>query len=89
MEMVILVLMFIFGVVALVIFFHALSLESPDPILLLVEVMILQIIAILGLTFVVLKVWEQHILPDYAHKNSTEFFEKQTKPKKTTKKKSK
>jgi hypothetical protein len=37
--------------------------------------MILQIIAILGLTFIVLKVWEQHVIPEYVHKNAKMFFE--------------
>jgi hypothetical protein len=41
--------------------------------------MILQIVAILGLTFILLKVWEQHVIPEYVHKNAKMFFEEQEK----------
>lgn len=89
MELVILFLMFVFGLIAVIVFVNAMMQENPSPILLLVEVMILQIIAILGLTYVVLKVWEQHIIPDHVHKNSVEFFKESKKEKKPKAKKSK
>ena len=66
-----------FGVIAVYIFAHSLSLENPSPFLVIVVVMILQIIAILGLTFILLKVWEQHIMPEYVHKNTKMFFEEE------------
>ena len=58
-EALIVALMLIFGVVAAYVFFHALTLQTPSTVILLVEVMILQIIAILGLAFTVLKVYEE------------------------------
>ncbi len=68
-EGLIMALMVIVGVVAIYILFAAIEMPSPNPILLLVEIMLFQIIAILGLTLVVLKVWEQHAIPGYQHKN--------------------
>ncbi|MFT4311423.1 MAG: hypothetical protein ACMXX7_02245 [Candidatus Woesearchaeota archaeon] len=71
--------MAVFGGIAIYIFVHASSLNDPSPFLVVVVVMILQIIAILGLTFILLKVWEQHTIPEYVHKNAKMFFDESKK----------
>lgn len=58
-EALILALMLVFGIIAVYIFIDAMQQPSVSTVILLVEVMILQILAILGLTFAVLKVYEK------------------------------
>lgn len=69
-------LMLIVGVaVSYIVYAAVIAQHDPNVLILLVVIMLFQILAILGLTLVTLKVWEQHDLPGYVHKS------KQTKKK--------
>lgn len=62
-------LMAIVGIAVTYIMYAAFTADhQPDVFVLIVVIMLFQILAILGLTLVVLKVWEQHDLPGYTHK---------------------
>ena len=63
-------LMGLLGAAVTVIFFKAIKLSDPDPIIIILELLLLLIISVLGLTFVGVKVWEQHTVPTYLHKNT-------------------
>ncbi len=78
-EGIVLVLMLFFGVVVTYIFVTAVNLTEPSPYIVLMIIMLLQIIAILGLTFVVLKVWEQHVIEGHEHKVNKQSKKKITK----------
>ena len=68
--------MLLFGIAVIVIFVRALKLAQPDPLIIIVELLLLLLIAVLGLIYVCAKIWEQHISPDYLHKRTHELHVK-------------
>ena len=87
-EVVLLSLMGLFGLSVVAIFFKAIKISNPDPIIIILELLLLLIISVLGLTFVAVKVWEQHTIPHYLHKNTHELvYSKVKKAKKRKKRK--
>lgn len=75
-EGIVLFLMVLIGVAIIIIFMKALNLSEPDPLIIIVELLLLLITSVLGLIYVMARVWEQHISPDYLHKRTHELHVK-------------
>jgi Co/Zn/Cd efflux system component len=67
-EITLLAVMGILGIVAGWLLLFAKKIQLLDPMLALVEIQLVIFIAITGLVFVCVKIWEQHTVPDYTHK---------------------
>lgn len=85
-EAILFLLMTVFAVAAVFIFVKVFSIDNPDPLVIVIELLIVLIICLLGLTQVLIKIWEQHIIPYYVHESTHKEFEKKV-SKKTKRKK--
>lgn len=68
-------LMLLFGLGVLYILYEALTIPSPDPILIVVVLLILVLIAILGVILVGVKLWEQGLKSHEYHEETHEKIE--------------
>lgn len=65
-------MMAIFGAAALYILYRALSMVNPDPLLVIIELIILLLLGILALILVGVKLWEQGLESHEYHKETHE-----------------
>lgn len=93
-EVILLVIMALIGLAAILVFVNAINLSNPDPVVVILELLLLIIIGILGNTFVCVKIYEQNH-PVYAplikkaHSKTNKKSKKAKTKKKTTKRKKK
>jgi len=64
--------MILVALAAIYILIDALRMQSPDPILAVIELLLIILIVNLGFGVILVKIWEQHISPEYVHKNTHE-----------------
>jgi predicted PurR-regulated permease PerM len=76
-EGVIAVMMALFGATAIYVLYKALILSRPDPLLVVVELMLLLLVGILALVFVGVKIWEQGIESNQHHKKTHQKLEEE------------
>jgi membrane protein YdbS with pleckstrin-like domain len=74
-EAVVLTFMLLIGALVVTIFVEAMQTGTTSVVALIVILLLLQLIATLGLIFVSVKIWEQHIQPGYEHKANTDTAE--------------
>lgn len=70
-------LMAVFGAGAIYILYRALTLASPDPLLVVIELLILLLIGILAIVLVGVKLWEQGLKSNQHHKTTHQKLDEQ------------
>lgn len=66
------IFMILTALAAIYILYIALNMQTPDPMLAIIELLLIILIVNLGFGVILVKIWEQHMSPDYVHKKTHE-----------------
>jgi hypothetical protein len=74
-EILILIFIAFFAFLAIYLFYDAMANNVKNQLIVVVELLLILIIAVFFMCFVLVKIWEQHVVPYYVHKNTHDAIE--------------